>query len=55
MKKTGEVYPGLMVAGTTTVAVFGLCRMGLTFRAMLLSDKRVEEIVLDKLTELTYV
>lgn len=42
---TKEVYPGLYVAGMAANAVFGAPRMGPIFGGMLLSGKKVAEIV----------
>jgi len=39
--KTGEIFPGLYVAGMSVCAVFGLPRMGPIFGGMLKSGKKV--------------
>lgn len=46
---TGEVYPGLYVAGMAANNAFGGPRMGPIFGGMLLSGKKVAEILIDKI------
>jgi thiazole biosynthesis enzyme len=49
VENTKEVYPGLWVTGMAVNAVFGGPRMGPIFGGMLLSGKKVAELVLKKL------
>ncbi|MFH1784453.1 MAG: sulfide-dependent adenosine diphosphate thiazole synthase [bacterium] len=46
---TGEVYPGLFVAGMSVNAVYGLPRMGAIFGGMLLSGKKAAEMILERI------
>lgn len=49
VEKTGEVYPGLYVAGMSVCDVFGLPRMGPIFGGMLKSGKKAAELIKSKL------
>jgi thiazole biosynthesis enzyme len=47
--KTGEIYPGLYLAGMSVASVFGLPRMGPIFGGMIESGKKVAELIDAKL------
>ncbi len=49
VSNTVEVYPGLLVAGMATNAVFGDHRMGPIFGGMFLSGKKVADMIHNKL------
>lgn len=49
VEKTGEVYPGLYVAGMSVCDAFGLPRMGPIFGGMLKSGKKAAELIKNKL------
>ncbi len=49
VEKTGEVYPGLYVAGMSVCDVYNLPRMGPIFGGMLKSGKKVAELITNKL------
>ena len=46
IEKTGKVVPELYVAGMAAAALYGEPRMGPIFSSMLLSGKKIAEIVL---------
>lgn len=48
--KTGEVFPGLFVSGMAVCEVYGGPRMGPIFGGMVLSGKKVAQLILDKLS-----
>ncbi len=49
LKNTKEVYPNVYVAGMSANAAFGSYRMGPIFGGMLLSGKKVAELILKRL------
>ena len=49
VEKTGEIFPGLYIAGMAVCAVFGLPRMGPIFGGMLKSGKKVTEMIIAKM------
>ena len=50
--KTGEIFPGLVIAGMSVTETHGLARMGPTFGSMLFSGKKAAEITATKIEEL---
>jgi len=49
VEKTGQVFPGLFVAGMSVCDVYNLPRMGPIFGGMLKSGRKVAELTKDKL------
>jgi len=49
VEKTGRVLPGLYATGMAVAALYGLPRMGPIFSSMLLSGKKVAELVIKDL------
>jgi len=49
VEKTGEIFPGLYVAGMAVCDVYNLPRMGPIFGGMLKSGKKVAELINEKL------
>jgi thiamine thiazole synthase len=49
VEKTGEVCPGLFVAGMAVAALHGTPRMGPIFGGMLLSGRKVASLILERL------
>jgi len=49
IEKTGEICPGLYVAGMSVCSVFNLPRMGPIFGGMLKSGKKASELIMKKL------
>src|SRR3972149_5245800 len=50
VEKTGEVFPGLFVAGMAVCDVYNLPRMGPIFGGMLKSGKKVAELIIKRFT-----
>ena len=49
MENTKEIFPGVFVSGMSCNAVFGAPRMGPIFGGMLMSGKKVANLILNKL------
>ncbi len=49
LENTKEIFPGLYVAGMAANAVYGAPRMGPIFGGMLLSGKKVAELIMEKI------
>jgi len=52
MDNSREVFPGLFVAGMAANAVYGSERMGAIFGGMLMSGKKVSNLILEKEKEI---
>jgi len=51
VEKTGRILPGLYAAGMAVAAAYGLPRMGPTFTGMILSGRRVAEVIAQDLSQ----
>jgi thiamine thiazole synthase len=51
LENTREAFPGVYVAGMAANATFGSYRMGPIFGGMLLSGKKVAELISQRLDE----
>ncbi len=51
VEQTGEVYPGLYVAGMSVCSTYGLPRMGPIFGGMLKSGRKAARLISDELHE----
>ena len=49
IENTREIFPGVYVTGMAANAVYGAPRMGPIFGGMLLSGKKVADILIEKL------
>ena len=49
VEKTGEIFPGLIVAGMAVSTAYGIPRMGPTFGGMLFSGRKAAKLVKEKL------
>ena len=51
VKKTGEIYPGLVITGMAVSMFFGLPRMEPTFGGVLMSGKKAAEVAAGLITQ----
>ncbi len=51
VERTGEIYPGLYLAGMSVASVLGLPRMGPIFGGMLKSGRKAAELICEKLRD----